>query len=524
MGTYGTTYLKSKAIEFLNGTEGNDTQPWFLYLAPIAPHEAGKTPYAEMKDPDPSSTCWNGTYQPPAPAPVPSRDEGVGGSNSIDDKPQWVRDWTDDRAIFLNHTVTEGGTQYTSVPLRDQMLRALCSADQMIDAVLSRMKELEEERDTLAFLVADNGYMLREHGRAANETFHNVWPTPPRYIRTKCVVKAFTPSTCGPTAKNKPYEESIKIPFFMRWPANIYSPIGVDAGRYVANIDLTPTVVAATGASAGPMDGRSLYDRTQDRTYIATEGWNAAFAGTWAGIRGRIGTNSYHYIESYIPNGVTVRADTIPNDDGSTTTREFYDLAADPYELNNLLRDGNPATPPAAVLGDAADRLRRARLCSGSNCLPSLPPPTVTDTSPPRVWIKSPQAGATISGTVTFSAGASDNLGVESVELWRDGQLLHTGSNPGDYETDIRRLDACAGRAHAEGDCTRRRGPSGNGRDHSHVQGRLGRAVGDRGRNPPLRRLRPRSRSIMERKIRGRNSARVQAFARADPLWIPLKL
>ena len=100
------------------------------------------------------------------------------------------------------------------------------------------------------------------------------------------------------------------------------------------------------------MDGRSLYDRTQDRTYIATEGWNAAFAGTWAGIRGRIGTNSYHYIESYIPNGVTVRADTIPNDDGSTTTREFYDLGRSEAETWAARLLPPPArTPPGRSPG-----------------------------------------------------------------------------------------------------------------------------------------------------------------------------
>ena len=72
----------------------------------------------------------------------------MGGSDSIDDKPQWVRDWTDDRAIFLNHTVTEGGTRvHERAAPRSDAAAALCSADQMIDAVLSRMKELEEERD-----------------------------------------------------------------------------------------------------------------------------------------------------------------------------------------------------------------------------------------------------------------------------------------------------------------------------------------------------------------------------------------
>jgi hypothetical protein len=52
----------------------------------------------------------------------------------------------------------------------------------------------------------------------------------------------------------------------------------------------------------------------------------------------------------------------------------------------------------------------------------NAPPPP--DTTPPTVSLTSPAAGATLSGSVTISASASDNVGVSRVELLVDGVLL----------------------------------------------------------------------------------------------------
>jgi len=49
--------------------------------------------------------------------------------------------------------------------------------------------------------------------------------------------------------------------------------------------------------------------------------------------------------------------------------------------------------------------------------------PTPPDTTPPATSITSPSSGNTVSGSVTISASASDNVGVTRVELWLDGAL-----------------------------------------------------------------------------------------------------
>jgi len=54
------------------------------------------------------------------------------------------------------------------------------------------------------------------------------------------------------------------------------------------------------------------------------------------------------------------------------------------------------------------------------------------DTTAPTVSITSPSSGATVSGTVTVSASASDNVGVSRVELWVDG-ALHSSDTTSPY-------------------------------------------------------------------------------------------
>ena len=50
------------------------------------------------------------------------------------------------------------------------------------------------------------------------------------------------------------------------------------------------------------------------------------------------------------------------------------------------------------------------------------------DTTPPTTSVTAPAGGSTVSGTVTVTASASDNVGVTKVELYVDGALLASGT------------------------------------------------------------------------------------------------
>lgn len=59
--------------------------------------------------------------------------------------------------------------------------------------------------------------------------------------------------------------------------------------------------------------------------------------------------------------------------------------------------------------------------CDSSD--PASPPPDVVDTTPPVVSITAPVSGEEVVDLVTVVVEASDDVGVERVELWVDGRL-----------------------------------------------------------------------------------------------------
>jgi arylsulfatase A-like enzyme len=205
----------------------------------------------------------------------------------------------------------------TILGTRTSQLRTLMSVDDLVRRVFQTLKANGETRETLAFFMGDNGMLWGAHGISGKQT---------------------------------PYTPSIRLPMFARWPGHI------DAGavdhRFVANIDVAPTVLAAAAIQpSGTMDGRSLLDRWT-RPGLLLEYWRLKHppdVPTWASIR----TRTFQYIEYYA-------------DNGSVTFREYYDLAKDPWQLTNLLRDGKPGNDPD--LGPLEAELAAARTCVGTAC------------------------------------------------------------------------------------------------------------------------------------------------------------
>ena len=64
---------------------------------------------------------------------------------------------------------------------------------------------------------------------------------------------------------------------------------------------------------------------------------------------------------------------------------------------------------------------------------PPPPPPPPSDTTPPAVSITAPAGGSTVSGTVTVSASASDNVGVAGVQFKLDGVNLQSEDTASPY-------------------------------------------------------------------------------------------
>jgi arylsulfatase A-like enzyme len=119
-------------------------------------------------------------------------------------------------------------------------------------------------------------------------------------------------------------------------------------------LDILPSLLDATGVQPTltyPLDGKSFLSG-DPRTVAFEEYFKSPDAGLrpWASLRGE----TWQYIEWYDP------------DTGDLQFREYYDLVNDPFQLTNLLHDGDDTNDPAvAPLHDA---LTAARTCVGSSC------------------------------------------------------------------------------------------------------------------------------------------------------------
>ena len=92
----------------------------------------------------------------------------------------------------------------------------------------------------------------------------------------------------------------------------------------------------------------------------------------------------------------------------------------------------SPATASQALVDNSTlNKVSGAGSGSPNRLLFSLlggaPPPG--DSTPPTTSITSPANGATVSGTITVTAGATDNVGVTRVELYRDNVLIGTDTS-----------------------------------------------------------------------------------------------
>jgi arylsulfatase A-like enzyme len=194
------------------------------------------------------------------------------------------------------------------------------SVDDMVSRLAATLRNLGEDKNTLVLFISDNGLMWGEHGL---------------------------------TRKGYPYQQNIKVPFMMRWPGHV--PAHFMDNRIVANIDIAPTILDATGVipnPAYPVDGRTLLGPASARHRLLEEHYNDVArdnpAGNWASTR----TNTFDYTEYYGSDGTTV------------TFREYYNLNTDPWELDNLLGDADPANDPDVTA--LSQQLAHDRACQGT--------------------------------------------------------------------------------------------------------------------------------------------------------------
>jgi arylsulfatase A-like enzyme len=317
---YTTDWIGEKAASFIDGFEArDDAQPWFMQVSPHAPHQEQTAPGPDSCNLEKMYT-WPARYDdrpiPPwKPTPAEEIEGGPNGKAEKQDKVPFVRG--------ANFTRKCGQVTY------DGAMKTLMVADDMVDTVMTKLQATGELANTLVLLGTDNGYAWNERGR---------------------------------TSKGAPWTEDVQTPLLVRWDGVF--PAGTTDDRLVGTEDYLPTYLDAAGYTPPeiryPFDGRSFLPGRTARTEKLLE-LGPVLRPTpknyeghrgippWASLR----TTNWQYIEFY--------------EKGDNTTvqwREYYDLVADPWELNNLLADKDPANDPDAA--GLSARLHKAVFCEGT--------------------------------------------------------------------------------------------------------------------------------------------------------------
>lgn len=289
---YSTTITFDRAVDYARDFENrNDDTPFYMSIAPIAPHSP-TTP-----EPKYASTAVEPLELTPAHS-----------ETDKSDKPNFVR----------NRNTTTASANST----KTAQVRTLLSVDDQIDRFMKELEALGELDNTLVIYTSDNGYHWAEHGL---------------------------------TSKFLPYQESVNVPFIVRWPGHVAA--GATDNRFVTHVDVAPTVLAAAGASQNQVafDGKDIlsgYNRPAALTEYYYDTSNGNSIPTWAAMT----TDSYVYVEYYSTNNNRV----------TPTFREYYDMVTDPYQLQNLLGDTSTANDPNVTALSA--QLGALKDCSGLTC------------------------------------------------------------------------------------------------------------------------------------------------------------
>lgn len=258
---YMTYILGDYAQEFLDQALAQEA-PFILLFTPNAPHEpSDPAPGDEALYPDLP------LYRPPS-----------FNEEDVSDKPEWVQGYeslTDERIEEIDQ-------------LRLRMIQTLNALDQEVEGLLTRLEEAGELDNTFVIYLSDNGYFWGEHRRRRG--------------------------------KGYAWEESIRVPFAVRYPALV--PEAQEDDHLVSNIDLAPTLYQLAGLELPTgMDGMSLIPllvgEPEWRDRLVIENW--VRFGPYAAVR----TERYLYVE------------------WESERPELYDMEEDPYQLEN--QADNPA-------------------------------------------------------------------------------------------------------------------------------------------------------------------------------------
>ncbi|MFN8233492.1 MAG: sulfatase-like hydrolase/transferase [Actinomycetota bacterium] len=296
----------------------------------------------------------------------PPRGPSFNVNTMTEDAPRFVR-----RPPLTQDEIARSKQQYVA------MAHATRSFDDAVSALLASLGN--RAQDTMVVYISDNGFLYGEHRRMG---------------------------------KNDAWEEAVRVPMVVRYPAALPADRAFVTDALVANVDIAPTIADLAGISWNA-DGRSFLplvarQRKTIHSAILLEHCRGVNRGTpeCSGLHfdgGNTDTPGFQGI-------VTPRYKYVEYDDGS---RQLVDLRRDPRELTNLL--AGPDRSP--------QRLALASRLKGQLGRLALPPATTTIATGP---------GPLTSRLATFRYFAPASSAAYRCRLLRDGRDAPWAPCPGE--------------------------------------------------------------------------------------------
>jgi len=332
-GRYVTDVITDLALDFL--THRPKGKPFFLMMHHKAPHrpwdpsEEHAAHFATRRIPEPV-TFWD-NYETRTDAlhenqqrvakDMTNRDlklpppEGLAGQALARWrllKPDTVTIERDGRPVTLTG---EALVRWKYQRYMQDYLATVQSVDGSVGQVLAYLDKAGLARNTMVIYTSDQGFFLGDHG---------------------LFDKRFM------------YEESIRMPFLVRWPAGIKP--GTKSGAMALNIDFAPTFLEAAGLSASAdMQGRSLVSVLRGRT---PANWRTSMYYRYYHDPGDHNTRAHYGVRTMTHKLIYF---------WKKDQWELFDLVNDPYELHNLYGQPGQEALTATLKAELARLKREAR-------------------------------------------------------------------------------------------------------------------------------------------------------------------
>ncbi|KAH7396959.1 alkaline-phosphatase-like protein [Phaeosphaeria sp. MPI-PUGE-AT-0046c] len=309
-GQYSPDITAEKAYGFLEEATQH-SEPWFLTIAPIAPHSMVKLEPADEYKADLPEYAERHAHlftEYKIPRDDNFNPEKQGGTGWIKKLPR------------LNDTVIEYNDEF-----QRSRLRALQSVDEMVEKLVKTLEHKGLLEDTYIFYTTDNGYHLSQHRLHAGKE-------------------------CG-------YDTDIHIPLIVRGPG---VPKGHTTDIVSSHTDIAPTIMQLAGKTRDDFDGSAIplakedtleAETTGRQEHINIEYWGRAIPeGLWGRYedadtaRPAPGQDWGGYLLSIRNN--TYKGLRLIGEDYSiyysvwcTGDKEYYDMTRDPGQMENYYDD-----------------------------------------------------------------------------------------------------------------------------------------------------------------------------------------